>query len=126
MRGAGRLAGGEVLFLMVAAKFHAAVRLLGDHPGMFTLGGSFAECCAYVQGLDKGLEADLLENFTNWLRKRGDFRPELAWPSLVLVLATGSTSVSDLSTEESAMARRTLFALLEDFLDGHAPQALSK
>ena len=46
-------------------------------------------CCAYLQGLESGLGTQVLDDFAGWLREKGDMRPELAWPSLVLAIALG-------------------------------------
>lgn len=102
---------------MSIARFSSSVRLLAQHPGMFTLTASFAECCAYLQGLDRGLGTQFLEDFACWLRVRGDLRAELAWPGLVLTIALGSAGRGPLSPEESDMARSELFGLLEEFLN---------
>lgn len=102
---------------MSIASFSSTVRLLAKHPGMFTLTASFAECCAYLQGLEKGLGSQFLEDFASWLRLRDDLRAELAWPGLVLSTALGSGSRGPLSPEESNAARSELFRLLEEFLD---------
>lgn len=106
---------------MSVTLFSSSVRLLAQHPGMFTLTASFAECCAYLQGLERGLGTHVLDDFARWLRERGDVRPELAWPSLVLATALGSASTAPLSPEDSNTARSELFGLLEEFLDANAP-----
>ncbi len=101
---------------MLRSEMKRVVQRFVDHTGMFVLRGTFYECCAFLDGLNIGVNGELLAGFPEWIRSIHPSRPELAWPSLILEIAIGSASVTDLSQESDDRARELLFELITEFL----------
>lgn len=85
---------------------------------MWTLTGTFAEACAFVQGFDAASQDGLLDRFARWLSERVDQPPQIAWPGVVMASAVPGQPVNfgALPLELDRAAVDELFRLLDEFL----------
>jgi hypothetical protein len=103
---------------MDAESLRSTMHSFGQRLGMWTLGSTFAEACALIQGFDAASNEGLLDGFRDWLLEREGARPELAWPGLVVAVALPGERVvyTAFTPEQDRVATAALFALLDEFL----------
>jgi hypothetical protein len=104
----------------MTSTFQNHVTLLKRRVGMYVMGGTYGEVCAFIDGLDLGSGQEIMMDFRTWLIARGTARPELSWWFLVLSeLYPGDQvpNVETFSRSDSDAAIARLFELLETFLN---------
>ncbi|MEV4494604.1 hypothetical protein AB0J84_02725 [Micromonospora arborensis] len=87
-------------------------------PRMYLLRDDFPTTVAYIEGCDQGNAHRLLSGFREWLLTQVGCGDNHVWWSLVLRLAvTTGQAPDDLSPDNDAKAKETLFRLLDEFLE---------
>ena len=109
---------------MDATEVKSIIGQLVRTPGMVLPVGTFAGTCGFLAGLEAGTRQGVYRDFELWIGRRHGLRPELALPSLVMEVATGSANVYDLEEPGRAeAARQCLIELLQEFLaDGETDE----
>jgi hypothetical protein len=93
--------------------------LVAARPRMYLMRDDFPTAVAYVEGCDQGNARSLLAGFREWLITRAGCGDNLVWWALVLKLALpeSTDAPGNLTPENDTVAKRTLFRLLDEFLE---------
>lgn len=95
-------------FLPKFQKFHT----------MYVMRGTFEGTCAFLVGYQEGSGHFILKEFHSWLVRRGNGRPELFWPQLVLCEIypdRGWPDIRYFTPQQDEEAVGVLFRLLGEF-----------
>jgi hypothetical protein len=87
--------------------------------GIYVPMRSFATTCAFILGYKWGSGDEALNGFQAWLLRRGNGRPELSWPWLVLCEMYPQDQLPEVrkfSESQNEEAIRMLFELLTQYL----------
>jgi hypothetical protein len=103
----------------VIAEYRDLFARMGRRPRMYLMRDDFAGAVAYIEGCDQGSARTLLTGFREWLLTQAGCGDNLVWWGLVLKIDDPDRTGSgyDLSAEADADANRTLFRLIDEFLE---------
>lgn len=88
--------------------------------GMYVPRSTFLATCAFISGYQWGSDDDSMDGFHAWLVARGNGRPELAWPWLVLCEVFGDGQIPDtrhLTEQQDSNSVAALFDLLDEYFE---------
>jgi hypothetical protein len=91
---------------------------LKKHHGIYVMRRTYEGTCAFLSGYELGSGHYFLKEFHGWLVPRGNGRPELYWPQLVLCELYKDGALPDIryfTSEQDEQTVAVLFALLDEF-----------
>ncbi|WP_327323923.1 hypothetical protein OG735_16480 [Streptomyces sp. NBC_01210] len=99
------------------------INVLDGRAGMYTMGQTFGEVCAFLDGFDACSELRMMKGFQSWLAGRTKGKSELTWWALVLSEFGDEVRVADVrrfSAGENEQAIEHLFRLFREYLDDNS------